>query len=62
VHFVQSAEDGALPVLAVCFDPSNENGDFWEPANRGNSVGPAAKSKCKLSSDPQNAKLPWKES
>jgi hypothetical protein len=62
MRFAQSAEDGSMPVLAACFDPSTENGDFWEPANRGGSVGPAAKVKCKRSSDAENAKLLWKAS
>jgi NAD(P)-dependent dehydrogenase (short-subunit alcohol dehydrogenase family) len=63
MRFSQSAEDGAMPVLAACFDPSTTNGDFWEPANRGNMVGPAVKVPWdKLSKDPESAKLLWKES
>ena len=62
MRFAQSAEDGAMPILAACFDPSTENGDFWEPANRANAVGPAVKVQCKRSCDPENAKLLWKES
>jgi NAD(P)-dependent dehydrogenase (short-subunit alcohol dehydrogenase family) len=63
MRFSQSAEDGAMPVLAACFDPSTNNGDFWEPKNRGNMVGPAVKVPWdKLSKDPKNAKLLWKES
>ena len=38
----QSAEDGTMPLLHCCFGPV-KSGDFWEPANRGNSVGPAVK-------------------
>lgn len=37
----QSAEDGTMPLLTACFMPG-ESGTFWEPSNRGNSVGPAA--------------------
>jgi NAD(P)-dependent dehydrogenase (short-subunit alcohol dehydrogenase family) len=63
MRFSQSAEDGAMPVLAACFDPSTNNGDFWEPQNRGNMIGPAVKVPWdKLSKDPENAKLLWKES
>jgi len=42
--FAQSASDGTLPLLAACFDPSAENGDFWEPANRNKWKGPPGKS------------------
>jgi hypothetical protein len=63
MRMAQSAEDGAMPVVAACFDPSTENGDFWEPANSGNMSGPAVKVEWdKLSNDPENAKLVWKES
>jgi NAD(P)-dependent dehydrogenase (short-subunit alcohol dehydrogenase family) len=63
MRFSQSAEDGTMPVLAACFDPSTNNGDFWEPKNRGNMIGPAVKVPWdKLSKDPESAKLLWKES
>jgi NAD(P)-dependent dehydrogenase (short-subunit alcohol dehydrogenase family) len=63
MRLAQSAEDGAMPVVAACFDPSTENGDFWSPANSGNMSGPAVKVEWdKLSNDPENAKLVWKES
>jgi NAD(P)-dependent dehydrogenase (short-subunit alcohol dehydrogenase family) len=63
MHFSQSAEDGSMPILAACFDPTMQNGDFWEPANRSNTVGPAVKVKWdKLSNDPESAKLLWKVS
>jgi NAD(P)-dependent dehydrogenase (short-subunit alcohol dehydrogenase family) len=63
MRFSQSAEDGAMPVLAACFDPSTNNGDFWEPQNRGNLIGPAVKVPWdKMSKNPENAKLLWKES
>jgi NAD(P)-dependent dehydrogenase (short-subunit alcohol dehydrogenase family) len=63
MRFAQSSEDGAMPILAACFDPTTNNGDFWEPANRARSVGPAVKFAWdKNSNDPDNAKLLWKES
>jgi NAD(P)-dependent dehydrogenase (short-subunit alcohol dehydrogenase family) len=63
MRFAQSSEDGTMPILAACFDPTTNNGDFWEPANRGNLVGPAVKVPWdKLSKNPENAKLLWKES
>jgi NAD(P)-dependent dehydrogenase (short-subunit alcohol dehydrogenase family) len=39
----QSAEDGTMPILQACYGPTVESGDFWEPGNRGNTVGPAVK-------------------
>jgi NAD(P)-dependent dehydrogenase (short-subunit alcohol dehydrogenase family) len=39
----QSAEDGTMPLLAACFDPSTENGDFWEPSKMNAFYGPAKK-------------------
>jgi NAD(P)-dependent dehydrogenase (short-subunit alcohol dehydrogenase family) len=63
MRLAQSAEDGAMPLVAACFDPSMENGDFWAPANSGNMNGPAVKVEWdKLSNDPESAKLLWKES
>jgi NAD(P)-dependent dehydrogenase (short-subunit alcohol dehydrogenase family) len=63
MRFAQSSEDGAMPILAACFDPTTNNGDFWEPANKARSVGPAVKFAWdKNSNDPENAKLLWKES
>jgi NAD(P)-dependent dehydrogenase (short-subunit alcohol dehydrogenase family) len=63
MHFSQSAEDGTMPLLAACFDPSTENGDFWEPANRGGISGPATKVKYdKQTMNPDNAKLLWEAS
>lgn len=31
----QSAEDGTMPLLAAMYDPTTENGDFWEPEHLG---------------------------
>jgi NAD(P)-dependent dehydrogenase (short-subunit alcohol dehydrogenase family) len=63
MRFAQSSEDGAMPILAGCFDPTTNNGDFWEPANRGRMVGPAVKFAWdKSTNNPENAKLLWKES
>ena len=63
MRFAQSAEDGAMPLLAACFDPSTENGDFWEPSNWGGTKGPAAKVPYdKLSKDPSFRKLLWEKS
>ena len=59
----QSAEDGAMPLISACFDPSAGNGDFWEPSNRGGLCGPAVKVKWdKLSSDEEFQKMLWSKS
>jgi len=59
----QSAEDGSMPLLAACFEKSAENGDFWEPANRGGMSGPAVKVKWdKLSSNEDFQKMLWAKS
>jgi NAD(P)-dependent dehydrogenase (short-subunit alcohol dehydrogenase family) len=59
----QSAEDGTMPLLAACFDPSTENGDFWEPSKMGALYGPAVKVAWdKPSADESNQKLLWGES
>jgi len=63
MKMAQSAEDGTMPILAACFDPTTKNGDFWEPANMGNMKGPAVKvSWDKLSSDEKSRKLLWEKS
>jgi NAD(P)-dependent dehydrogenase (short-subunit alcohol dehydrogenase family) len=59
----QSAEDGTMPLLAACFDPSTENGDFWEPSKLNGFYGPAVKvawDKASLREDFQ--KMLWEES
>uniref|UniRef100_A0A7S1YHY4 Uncharacterized protein n=1 Tax=Grammatophora oceanica TaxID=210454 RepID=A0A7S1YHY4_9STRA len=60
----QSAEDGSMPLLAACFDPSTESGDFWEPENCNNCFGPAVKVKKvdEKSINPDNSKLLWAKS
>jgi len=59
----QSAEDGAMPLLSACFDPSAENGDFWEPSKRGGLCGPAVKVKWdKLTSNEEFQKMLWTKS
>lgn len=45
MRFSQSAEDGTMPILAACFDPTTENGDLWEPGNYTRMWGPPAKFK-----------------
>lgn len=63
MHMSQSAEDGAMPLLASCFDPSTENGDFWEPNGFANMRGPATKVKWdSLSLKQENSKLLWEKS
>lgn len=63
MRFSQSAEDGAMPLLACCFDPATENGDFWEPGGRGNMTGPATKVTWDaLSSNEDSGKLLWEKS
>mmetsp|Transcript_41999 Transcript_41999/g.47847 ORF Transcript_41999/g.47847 Transcript_41999/m.47847 type:complete len:86 (+) Transcript_41999:1-258(+) len=41
--FGQSQDDGTMPLLQACFGPSTDNGDFWEPSLRFNTIGPAQK-------------------
>jgi len=63
MRFSQSAEDGAMPLAAACFDPSTKNGDFWEPEGAGNMKGPAVKVEYdKLSSDESSRKMLWEKS
>eukprot|EP00593_Proboscia_inermis_P003177 CAMPEP_0171296972 /NCGR_PEP_ID=MMETSP0816-20121228/5707_1 /TAXON_ID=420281 /ORGANISM="Proboscia inermis, Strain CCAP1064/1" /LENGTH=329 /DNA_ID=CAMNT_0011770877 /DNA_START=15 /DNA_END=1004 /DNA_ORIENTATION=+ len=58
LRFCQTAEDGAMPILAACMDPSTENGDFWDPS--GTLTGPAVKiSWSKSCLDPDNKKNIW---
>jgi NAD(P)-dependent dehydrogenase (short-subunit alcohol dehydrogenase family) len=63
MRFAQSAEDGTMPLAAACFDPSTNNGDFWEPEGSGNMKGPAVKVEYdKLSSDEASRKMLWEKS
>lgn len=59
----QSAEDGTMPILQACYGPTAESGDFWEPANRGHSVGPAGKMDLtKECTDEASRKMLWEAS
>jgi NAD(P)-dependent dehydrogenase (short-subunit alcohol dehydrogenase family) len=63
MYFAQSAEDGSMPLLAACFHPSTNNGDFWEPAYRSHMIGPPVKVPFdNLSLDPESRKLLWEKS
>lgn len=54
----QSAEDGSMPFLMACFDPSTENGDLFEPAEGWS--GPAVKVEYdEFSSDATSRKVLW---
>jgi NAD(P)-dependent dehydrogenase (short-subunit alcohol dehydrogenase family) len=66
MKIAQSAEDGAMPILAACFDSSTENGDFWEPYGgmiyRG-IKGPATKVALdKLTANEEFRTMLWEES
>jgi NAD(P)-dependent dehydrogenase (short-subunit alcohol dehydrogenase family) len=59
----QSAEDGAMPILRACFDPTAASGDMFEPSGRGALSGPAVKVEYgKLSLDPEARKVLWEKS
>ena len=63
MRFSQSAEDGAMPLAAACFDPSTNNGDFWEPSGFNNMKGPADKVEYdKLSLNEESRKMLWEKS
>ena len=63
MRFSQSAEDGTMPLLAACFDPTTENGDFWEPSQTGRTVGPAAKFELEpICQNEESRKILWEES
>jgi NAD(P)-dependent dehydrogenase (short-subunit alcohol dehydrogenase family) len=58
VGMYHSAEDGSMPILTACFDPSTENGDLFEPADVW--TGPTAKVEYdEFSLDPQSRKVLW---
>jgi len=59
----QSQEDGSMPILAACFDPSTTNGSFWAPKKMGGIFGPAAIIKYdKLSLNVDSKNLLWEKS
>eukprot|EP00587_Corethron_hystrix_P008076 CAMPEP_0113301888 /NCGR_PEP_ID=MMETSP0010_2-20120614/2924_1 /TAXON_ID=216773 ORGANISM="Corethron hystrix, Strain 308" /NCGR_SAMPLE_ID=MMETSP0010_2 /ASSEMBLY_ACC=CAM_ASM_000155 /LENGTH=337 /DNA_ID=CAMNT_0000155575 /DNA_START=6 /DNA_END=1019 /DNA_ORIENTATION=+ /assembly_acc=CAM_ASM_000155 len=41
MRMAQSQEDGSMPIIAACFDPSTTNGSFWGPSLRQQFIGPA---------------------
>jgi hypothetical protein len=56
----QSTEDGSMPIVAACFDPSTENGSFWAPSKFGGFRGPAKKITFdKASTDESNKSMLW---
>lgn len=61
MRMAQSAEDGSMPIVAACFDPSTENGSFWAPTNSFGFKGPAGKIEYdKGSQNEESKKLLWK--
>jgi hypothetical protein len=61
MFMAQSAEDGAMPIVAACFDPKTENKSFWMPS--GMMTGPAKlKPFDKASMDANSKKLLWETS
>ena len=59
----QSQEDGSMPIVAACFDPSTENGSFWAPANMGGWKGPAVKIEYEeLTNNEDSKKILWEKS
>jgi NAD(P)-dependent dehydrogenase (short-subunit alcohol dehydrogenase family) len=59
----QSGEDGAMPILKACFDPTTENGDLFEPSGRLAASGPPAKVEYDtLSADPEARNVLWEKS
>jgi NAD(P)-dependent dehydrogenase (short-subunit alcohol dehydrogenase family) len=63
MYLAQSPEDGSMPILSACFDPSTENGDFWEPGKMGSMYGPPTKVQFdKNSMDEEQQKLLWEKS
>ena len=63
MNFAQSQEDGSMPILAACFDPTTTNGSFWGPTNKMGSVGPAKMFEYDKGSLDKNSKdVLWKTS
>jgi protochlorophyllide reductase len=63
MRFAQSQEDGSMPIVAACFDPSTKNGAFWAPGNMGGFKGPTKQIAFdKLSKDAASRKLLWEKS
>lgn len=62
MRFSQSAQDGALPVMAACFDPTTENGDFWEPEQMQMKGPPIKVQWDALSLREDSAKMLWEKS
>jgi NAD(P)-dependent dehydrogenase (short-subunit alcohol dehydrogenase family) len=63
MRFAQSQEDGSMPIVAACFDPSTKNGSFWVPGAMGEFWGPTKqKDFDKLSKDATSRKLLWEKS
>ncbi|CAJ1950293.1 unnamed protein product [Cylindrotheca closterium] len=59
----QSQEDGAMPIVAACFDAATKNGSFWGPSGMGQFSGPAKQIKWdKKSEDPDCVSVLWKAS
>jgi NAD(P)-dependent dehydrogenase (short-subunit alcohol dehydrogenase family) len=59
----QSQEDGAMPIVAACFDTATKNGSFWAPSGMGQFTGPAKQIKWdKKSEDADCINVLWKTS
>jgi len=59
----QSQEDGAMPIVACCFDASTVNGSFWAPSGMSQFRGIAKQITWdKNSEDPKSIDLLWKTS
>lgn len=61
MRMAQSAEDGSMPIIAACFDPTTENRSFWAPTkNSFEATGPAGKIEYdKDSQNEESKKLLW---
>mmetsp|Transcript_36790 Transcript_36790/g.41940 ORF Transcript_36790/g.41940 Transcript_36790/m.41940 type:complete len:97 (-) Transcript_36790:136-426(-) len=59
----QSIQDGAMPLLGACFDPSTESMDFWDSSKMGEIRESVHKMKPnKKTMNPANAALLWTKS